>query len=62
LPEDERCVGWRKQLVVHRRNLERLEFQKAQYGNSDVPLRILNQIDDEQAEIKCLEVLLGHWN
>lgn len=58
LPEDERCAGWRKLLAAHRKNLERLEFQKAQYGSADAPLRLLNQIDEEQTEIQRVETLL----
>lgn len=57
-PDDEQCAAWREQLAIHRRNLNELEKRKAMYG-IDAPLHILHQIDEEKAEIKKLEALLG---
>lgn len=46
-----------KVLNQHKRNLYRLLEKKSKYG-IDVPLSILNQIDDEEKEIRRLENLL----
>jgi hypothetical protein len=43
----------RKQLAIHRKNLSRLEENKARYG-LDVPLKLLNEIDLEREEIDRL--------
>lgn len=45
-------------LLIHQKNLAQLEIQSVKYGSLDVPLRLLNQIDDEKQEIKRLEDLL----
>ncbi|MFH1859936.1 MAG: deaminase [bacterium] len=45
----------KKELDVHKKNLARLNLQKAKFGTLNVPLHILNQIDDEENEIKRLE-------
>lgn len=52
---DDRQASLRRQLVTHRKNLNRLEEQLAKYGASDAPLRLLNQIDDERATINKIE-------
>ena len=48
----------RRQLEIHRKNLLFLEEQRAKYG-LDVPLRLLNQIDDETLRIAELEHALA---
>ena len=61
LPEadgDQRAA-WREQLAIHRKNLHFLEMQLAKYGSLNAPLWLLNQIDDEKAEVQRLEALLG---
>jgi hypothetical protein len=45
----------KRQLEIHRRNLNSLEEQKASYGSLDVPLWLLNQIEFEKKEIARLE-------
>lgn len=42
-------------LAQHRRNLQRLREQKATFGAGEEPLRLLNQIDAETAEIAKIE-------
>ena len=44
-----------RQLAIHRRNLRTLQEKAAKYGPLDVPLFILNQIDDEENAIRGLE-------
>ena len=48
----------RRQLEIHRKNLLFLEEQRAKYG-LDVPIRLLNQIDDETLRIAELEHALA---
>lgn len=59
LPDDDQRAAWRKQLAIHRTNLNRLEEQKAKYTSLNVPIHILHQIDEEIAEIERLLILLG---
>lgn len=47
-----------REMAQHRKNLDRLEEQKAMYG-LNVPLDILNAIDQEKAEIARIEALLA---
>lgn len=42
-------------LRQHRRNLQRLMQQKANFGAGEEPLRLLNQIDAEEAELARIE-------
>ena len=44
-------------LLQHKRNLYRLQEKKSKYG-IDIPVSVLNQIDDEEKEIRRLEALL----
>lgn len=48
----------KREMAQHRKNLDRLEEQKAKYG-LNVPLDILNAIDQEKAEIARIEALLA---
>ena len=57
--DDDQRAAWREQLAIHRKNLHRLEMQLAKYGSLNAPLWLLNQIDDEKAEVQRLEALLG---
>jgi hypothetical protein len=41
-------------LQIHRKNLASLEVKKAQFG-IDVPLHILNEMEEEEREIARLE-------
>ena len=45
-------------LEIHKKNLARLNLQKAKHGSLNVSLHILNQIDDEEKEIQRIERLL----
>ncbi len=58
-PDETQRAHWRELLARHHKNLRHLKEQKAQYGSLDAPLRILNQIENEKAEIEQLEKLLG---
>ena len=58
VPDDEQHTAWREQLAIHRKNLNRLEIQLAKYGSLNAPLWLLNQVDDERAEIRRLKRLL----
>ncbi len=49
----------REELEIHKKNLGRLKLQKAGHGSLNVPLHILNQIEDEEKEIKRLEKEIG---
>lgn len=44
----------RKRIAIHKRNLNALEEQAAQYG-IDVPVHVRNQIDEERVKIASLE-------
>jgi hypothetical protein len=55
-PGEERA-SLERELSLHKRNLWRLQERKAKYG-INVPLDVLNQIDDEEAEIARIESLL----
>ena len=48
-----------KELEAHQRNLHQLKLQAANYGAPDVPLRLLNQIEDEQRTVDELREKLG---
>jgi hypothetical protein len=48
----------KEKLLIHQKNLAQLEIQAAKCGRIDVPLRLLNQIDDEKQEIQRIEGLL----
>ena len=56
--EGDRQASLRRQLVIHQKNLNRLEEQAAKYGSVDVPLRLSNQIDEERAVVKKLRISL----
>src|SRR5215510_5606918 len=43
-----------KLIEIHKRNLQKLEEQRASFG-SQVPLHIINQIEHEEDEIKKIE-------
>jgi hypothetical protein len=47
-----------REMAQHRKNLDKLEEQKAKYG-LNVPLDILNAIDQEKAELARIEALLA---
>lgn len=47
-----------QELAQHRHNLVRLRAQKAIYAVGEEPLRLLNQIDHEEAEIERIEAEL----
>lgn len=51
-PEEQRQAA--RLLKIHKRNLERLEIQKAELGGA-LDLAIENQIDQERADIAALE-------
>jgi hypothetical protein len=49
----------KKELIMYNRNLERLKMKTAMYGGAEeAPLSLLNQIDQEEAEIRRLETSL----
>jgi hypothetical protein len=50
----EQSTSIQNQIKIHKRNLSDLEIRKAKYG-LDVPVSIMRQIEDEQAEILRLE-------
>lgn len=50
----------RQLLAQHISNLDNLKLQAAKYGSLDVPLRLLNQIEDEENEIVRLQAELEH--
>ena len=53
--EDEKEVeSLRRQLLIHKRNLNRLEETRAQYGLNP-PLALINEIEYERAEIQRIE-------
>ncbi len=53
--EDEKEVeSLRRQLLIHKRNLNRLEETRAQYGLNP-PLALVNEIEYERAEIQRIE-------
>lgn len=56
--KDER-TSWREELMVRRKNLRRLQLQLAKIGELNAPIRLFNEIEDEEAKIKELELLLG---
>ncbi len=58
LPDDERSF-LEVELAQHKRNLLRLRQQKSMYGAGEEPLRLLNQIDAEEAAIAELEAKLA---
>lgn len=49
-------------LAIRKRNLARLQVQKAQYGDLNLPLEIANRIDSQLHAIKELETLLENTN
>jgi hypothetical protein len=51
------AASLQKQLPIHRRNLAVLEEQEAKYG-INVPLHLINEIEDEQAEIARVQAQL----
>ncbi len=53
-PDSEEIDALQCRLTIHRRNLYRLEEQKAKYG-FDVPLRILNEIAEQEEAIAQIE-------
>jgi hypothetical protein len=54
----QQCEMLEQELAQHQRNLARLRAQKAVFAAGEEPLRLLNQIDHEQAEIRRLETEL----
>jgi CHAT domain-containing protein len=56
--KDER-TSWREELMVRRKNLRRLQLQLAKIGELNAPIRLFNEIEDEEAKIKELELLLN---
>jgi hypothetical protein len=53
--EDEKEIeSLRRQLLIHKRNLNRLEETRAQYGLNP-PLALVNEIEYERAEIQRIE-------
>jgi hypothetical protein len=57
-PDNDQRAAWRDQLAIHHKNLRRLEIQLAKYGSLNAPMHLLNQIEDEKAEIERLEDLI----
>lgn len=55
--EDQRGM-LEQELARHQRNLHRLRAQKAIYAAGEEPLHLLNQIDQEQAEIQRIQTEL----
>lgn len=55
---NDQLTALREQLLIHQKNLAQSEIQAAKFGSLDVPLRLLNQIDDEKQKIAHLENLL----
>jgi hypothetical protein len=56
--DPEEIAALKRRLAVHRRNLYTLEEQKAKYG-LDVPLRIINEIAEQEAAIAQIKARLG---
>lgn len=56
--DPDEIIALRRRLAIHRRNLYTLEEQKAKYG-LDVPLRIINEIAEQEEAIAQIEVRLG---
>lgn len=50
--------NWQELLSVHYGNLRKLEMQLAKFGGLNAPIHLLNQIDDEKAEIQRLRNLM----
>jgi hypothetical protein len=48
----------KKQLAIHRRNLDHLNEQRAKYGELAVPLSLLNEIHEQETAIERLTALL----
>jgi hypothetical protein len=59
LLQDQVLSSLHRQLITHRKNLNRLEEQLAKYGQMDTPLYLLNRIDGEKAENQHLEKQLN---
>jgi len=53
-PEDE-CVALQRELDQRKRNLHKLREQAAVYATGETPLRLLNQIEAEEKEIRRIE-------
>lgn len=49
-------------LEIRRRNLAFLLKQKAQYGDIDVPIKIVNEISNSRLEIQRIKMILFGWN
>jgi hypothetical protein len=49
----------RRERDQHKRNLYTLQEKKAKYGSLEVPLSVLNQIEDEEREIARLDAALA---
>lgn len=52
----------RELLRQHYRNLDKLKLQAAKYGSVEVPLHLLNQIEDEEKQIAQLQKELADYN
>jgi hypothetical protein len=57
--ESDEIAALKDRLTVHRRNLQVLEKQRAQYGSLDVPLRIINAIAEEEKAIAQIEARMA---
>jgi len=58
---DERAA-LKQELAAHKRNLHNLRRQKAIFGVGEVPLHILNKIEEEEREIRSIEAELQQLN
>jgi hypothetical protein len=52
-------ISLKRQLAIHQRNLRTLEEQKAKYGSLDVPLRIVNEIAEQEEAIARIQARLA---
>ena len=57
--ENDEQTSLRRQLAIHKRNLNHLKEQLAKYGQMDAPPYLLNRIADEEVEIQHLEKQLN---
>jgi hypothetical protein len=57
--DSDEVISLKRQLAIHQRNLRTLEEQKAKYGSLDVPLRIVNEIAEQEEAIARLQARLA---
>jgi hypothetical protein len=61
MPSQEEIEGQLRLLATYRRNLNHLLQQQAQTGSANVPLNIINDIEDSRANIQRLKGILRTW-